>query len=161
MTDRRRVVAFGVLPAAAVALGGGAGFLGWQDFTQRATQDARVESLAAARDATVAMLSYRAATVEQDLMAARDRLTAPYLDSYTDLITRVVIPGAREKTISASATVKAVSSVSATPRHAVALLFVDNAVTAGTGTPTATTSGVRVTLDKVGDRWLVSGFDPV
>jgi Mce-associated membrane protein len=51
--------------------------------------------------------------------------------------------------------------VSAKPDHAVVLLFVNQTVVMGTDAPTNTASSVRVTLDKVGDRWLVSGFDPV
>ncbi len=53
------------------------------------------------------------------------------------------------------------ASVSANPGHVVVLLFVNQTVTVGTSVPTATASSVRVTLDKVGDRWLISGFDPV
>lgn len=168
---RLRIVAFGVLPAVVVALGAGAGVLGWQESSQREVQAARVESVAVARDSTVAMLSYRAETVEQDLRSARDRLTGTFLNSFTDLIDTVVIPGAKEKQISSTARVSAVASVSATAKRAVALVFVDQIVTIGanasgandpdSGVPTGTASSVRVTLDKVGDRWLVSGFDPV
>ena len=163
---RLRIVAFGVLPAVVVALGAGAGVLGWQESSQREVQAARVESVAIARDSTVAMLSYRAETVEQDLRSARDRLTGTFLNSFTDLIDTVVIPGAKEKQISSTARVSAVASVSATAKRAVALVFVDQIVTIGanapdSGNPTGTASSVRVTLDKVGDRWLVSGFDPV
>ncbi len=157
----RPVVAFVVLPTTAVLLGAGAGFLRWQNVSERAVDQARTESVAAARDTAVAMLSYRSDTVEQDLMAASDRLTGPFVDSYTNLVKTVVVPGSKEKKISAVATVKAAASVSATAQHAVALLFLDNAVTTGDGAPATTVSGVRVTLDKVGQRWLVSGFDPV
>jgi Mce-associated membrane protein len=73
----------------------------------------------------------------------------------------VVIPGATQKQISAVATVPAAASVSATENHAVVLVFVNQTVTVGTGAPTDTASSVRVTLDKVADRWLISGFDPV
>jgi Mce-associated membrane protein len=34
-------------------------------------------------------------------------------------------------------------------------------VTVGTGAPTDTASSVKVTLDKIGDRWLISDFQPV
>ncbi len=157
----RRAAALRVLPAVAVLLAVAAGLLYWQDSTRQAVDTARADSLAAASEAAVAMLSYRADTVEQDLMAARDRLTGPYVDAYTKLVTESVVPGAREKKISAAATVKAAASVSADTHHAVALLFVDNTVTTGAGAPSTTMSGVRVTLDKVDRRWLVSGFDPV
>ena len=44
---------------------------------------------------------------------------------------------------------------------AVTLLFVNQTATVDKSPPTDTTSSVRVTLDKVGGRWLISGFDPV
>lgn len=159
--DWRRVVVFAVLPALVVLLGAGAGFLGWKNFSQRQGEVARAESVTAARDATVAMLSYRAATVEKDLTAARDRITGPFLDSYTDLVERTVIPGAKRQKISAQARVPAAASVSAGGRNAVVLVFVNQTITMGAGAPTETASTIKVTLDKVGDRWLVAGFDPV
>ncbi len=159
--DRWRVIAYGVLPALAVLLAATAGLLVWKDASQRATAAARTESVAAARDAAVAILSYRADTVEQDLEAARDRITGPFLQSYTDLVENTVIPGAREKRISATATVPAAASMSADGGHAIVLVFVDQVVTMDGGAPTGTSSSVRVTLDKVGGRWLVSAFDPI
>ena len=77
------------------------------------------------------------------------------------MITDVVIPGAKEKKISAVANVPAAGSVSATPNRAEVLVFVNQTVIVGDGAPTATASSVKVTLDRVGDRWLISEFDPV
>jgi len=162
MSDKRlRTLAFGVLPALVVLLSAGAGLLQWQDVSHRAIDTARTESVAAARDATEAILSYKAASVEQDLGAARGRLTGSFLDSFSDLVDKVVIPGAREKKISAAAKVAAAASVSATAKHAVALVFVNQTIVIGGGAPSGSASSVRVTLDKVDDLWLVSGFDPV
>lgn len=146
---------------AAVALGAISGLLCWQDAFQRALDTSRNDSLIAARDATVAMLSYRADTVEQDLMAARDRLTGGFVDSYTELVNTVVIPGAKEKGVSAEARVAAATPVTASTDHAVTLLFVNQTVTVGSDAPTESASSVRVTLEKVGQRWLVSDFEPV
>jgi Mce-associated membrane protein len=95
------------------------------------------------------------------LAAARDRLTGKFEDSYTQLVHDVVIPGAKKDHVAAVATVPAAASVSATPRHAVVLVFVDQTVTVGNDAPTETSSTVRVTLDNVGGRWLISAFDPV
>lgn len=154
-------VAFGVLPILALLLAAGAGFLRWEDSSHRDADRARTESVQAAKDSTVALLSYKPETVEKDLGAARDRLTGSFLDAYTQLVNTVVIPGAKEKKISAVAAVPAAASVSAKPDHAVVLLFVDQTVVVGTDPPTNTASSVRVTLDKVKDRWLISGFDPI
>jgi Mce-associated membrane protein len=73
----------------------------------------------------------------------------------------VVIPGAKQKQISAVATVPAAASTSATPTHAVVLLMVNQTVIVGQDAPTNTASSVRVTLDKVDGRWLISHFEPV
>jgi Mce-associated membrane protein len=156
-----RVLAFGVLPLLAVAIAAGAGFLKWQDAWIRGSKVAGIESVAAAKDSTAALLSYQPDTVDKDLRAARDRLTGGFKDSYTQLIQDVVIPGAKKQHISAVAVVPAAASVSATPKHAVALLFVDQTVTVGNDAPTGTSSIVRVTLDKTGGRWLISAFDPI
>jgi Mce-associated membrane protein len=156
-----RVLAFGVLPLLAVAIAAGAGFLKWQDAWIRGSKVAGIESVAAAKDSTVALLSYHPDTVDKDLRAARARLTGGFKDSYTQLIQDVVIPGAKKQNISAVAVVPAAASVSATPNHAVALLFVDQTVAVGNDAPTGTSSIVRVTLDKTGGRWLISAFDPI
>jgi len=150
-----------VLPGLALLLAGAAGFAKWQDSSARASQTARIESVAAAKDSTIALLSYKADTVEKDLDAAKSRLTGTFKDSYSQLINDVVIPGAKQQHVSTTATVPAAASVSATPDHAVTLLFVNQSATVDKSPPTDTTSSVRVTLDKVGGRWLISGFDPV
>jgi Mce-associated membrane protein len=156
-----RVFAFGVLPAVALLLALGAGYLKWMDNSVRDSDRARDQSVQAAKDSTIALLSYKPDTVEQQLGAARDLLTGDFRDSYASLINDVVIPGAKQKQVSAVATVPAVASVSAKPNHAVVLLFVNQTVIVGQDAPTDTASSVRVTLDKVGDRWLISKFDPV
>lgn len=159
--ERQRQFVFVVLPALALALGALAGYLNWQNSTERLATIAATQSVRAARDAATAMLSYKTDTVERDLNAARDRLTGSFLAEFTKLVNEVVIPGSKEKKISAVAQVPAAASVSATPNHAVALVFVDQAVTIGKDAPTNTASSVRVTMDLVDGRWLVSGFDPV
>ena len=156
-----RVFAFGVLPAVALLLALAAGYLKWMDNSVRNSDVARIESVQAAKDSTIALLSYKPDTVEQQLGAARDRLTGDFRDSYTSLTNDVVIPGAKQKQIAAVATVPAVASVSANPNHAVVLVFVNQTVIVGQDAPTDTASSVRVTLDKIGDRWLISKFDPV
>jgi len=159
--DWARVVAFGVLPALALLLAMGAGFLKFMDLAVRESNTARDESVQAAKDSTVALLTYKPDTVEQQLTAARDRLTGEFRGQYTDLTNNVVIPGAKQKQISAVASVPAAASVSANPGHAVVLVFVNQTVTVGSGPPADTASSVRITLDKVGGRWLIAQFDPV
>ncbi|ORA19939.1 hypothetical protein [Mycobacterium arosiense] len=156
-----RVVAFGVLPILPLVLAAAVGYLKWQDAWVRGSAAAGIESVTAAKDSTVAILSYQADSVEKDLGGARERLTGKFKDSYSQLIHDVVIPGAKKDHIAATATVPAAASVSATPDHAVALIFVNQTVTVGNDAPTDTSSAVRVTLDKSGGRWLISAFDPI
>jgi Mce-associated membrane protein len=131
------------------------------DNSVRNSDVARVEAMQAAKDSTIAMLSYKPDSVEQQLNAARGLLTGDFRDSYTSLINDVVIPGAKQKQISAVATVPAIASVSADPHHAVVLVFVNQTVVVGQDAPTDTASSVRVTLEKSGESWLISKFDPV
>lgn len=165
-TDKRRVswsrvLAYGVLPGLALMLAMAAGLLKWQESSMREAQIARSESMQAAKDGTVALLSYRPDSVEKDLDAARDRLTGSFRESYTSLIRDVVIPGAKQKQIAAVASVPAVASVSASADHAVVLVFVDQAITVGAEQPIITASAVNVKLEQIGGRWLISDFTPV
>jgi Mce-associated membrane protein len=157
----KAILAYGVLPGLALLLAAGAGFLKYQAESVRQSQAAAIESVQAASDSTIALLSYQPDTADKQLPAARERLTGTFRDEYTKLITDLVIPGAKQKKISAVATVPAAASMSATPNHAVVLLFIDQSVVIGTDAPTATSSTVRVTLQKDQDRWLISQFDPL
>ena len=157
----KRILAFGVLPAVALFLAAGSGYLKWQGDSARESHTARVASVQAATESTIALLSYHPDTADKELTAARDRLTGAFRDDYTKLITDVVIPGAKQKQISATASVPGAASVSATQSHAVVLLFIDQSIVMGKDAPTSTASSVRVTLEKDRNRWLISQFDPV
>jgi Mce-associated membrane protein len=156
-----RVLAYALLPGLALILALGAGYLKYVDNSIRSSDAARVESMQAAKDGTIAILSYTPDKVEQQLGDAGKLLTGEFQKSYASLTHDVVIPGAKQKQISAAAAVAAAASVSADPRHAVVLVFVDQTTTVGADKPSDSASSVRVTLDKVDGKWLISGFDPV
>jgi Mce-associated membrane protein len=157
----RRIALFGILPILSVILAAGSGYLKWQVGSARDAETTRVASVQAATESAIAILSYRPDSADKELTAARDRLAEPFKDQYTKLITDVVIPGAKQKQISAIATVPAAASMSGSANHAVVLVFIDQSIVMGADAPTTTSSTVRVTLDKDGDRWLISQFDPV
>jgi Mce-associated membrane protein len=157
----KHILVFGVVPILLLILAVGSGYLKWQVDSPREAQGARSESMQAATDNTIAILSYQPDNAEKELTAARDRLAEPFRDQYTQLITDVVIPGAKQKNISAIATVPAAASISATRNHAVVLVFIDQSIVIGTDAPTSSSSTVRVTMEKERDRWLISQFDPV
>lgn len=160
-TKLSRVIAFGLLPAISLLMAAGAGFLKWQTESAREGALAQAESVRAASDITMTLLSYKPETVQKDLETARNRLTGSFLDAYTQLTNDVVIPGSQQKQIAATATVPAAASVRATADHAVVLLFVNQSVTIGKDAPTSTASSVRVTLDRVDGQWRISQFEPV
>ena len=157
----QRVLAYGILPGLALTLAIADGTLKYLESSASHDLRAEVESVQAAKDGTVAMLSYRPDTVERQLHDASALLTGTFRDSYTSLINDVVIPGAKQKQISATATVPAAASVTADSGHAVVLVFVDQTVVVGSDAPADTTSAIRVTLDKTSGHWLVSQFDPI
>jgi Mce-associated membrane protein len=156
---RRLLVA--ALPALVLILALGVGYLKWLDGKERESRIAAEQSVKAASESTIAILSYKPETVDQDLKAAADRLTAGFRQQYTQLVTDVVAPGAKQQHITAVATVPAAASVIATGKQAVVLVFVDQTTTIGNDPPTQSTSSVRVTLDKIDGKWLISQFDPV
>jgi Mce-associated membrane protein len=156
-----RVVAYALLPAMALLIASAAGYLKWQEAALSEDLAAHPQSVQAAVEGTVALLSYRPETVDKDLEAAKSRMTGKFLDAYTSLTRDVVIPGAKQKQISAKATVAAAALTSETASHAAVLLFVNQTVIVGHTAPTNTASSVRVTLDNIDGRWLISQFDPV
>jgi len=150
-----------VLPILALILALWVGYLKWLDGTARESRAAAEASVRAASESTIAILSYKPETVDRDLKAAADRLAEPFRQQYTQLVNDVVAPGAKQQHITAVATVPAAASVLATGKHAVVLVFVDQTTTIGNDAPTQSTSSVRVSLEKVDGRWLISQFDPV
>jgi len=157
----RGVAARWALPAILLLLAIAAAVMAWLDAQARAVDAARRESVRAATESTEAMLSYQASTVADQLKAAEERLTGSFRDSFRELVHDVVIPGSEKKHISTIATVPAAASVSATPKHAVVLVFVNQAAVVDTEAPTDTASIVRVTLDKIDGHWLISAFEPI
>jgi Mce-associated membrane protein len=156
-----RVLAYGALPAIALVLAMAAGYLKWTASSARDFDTARIESVQTAKEGTIKLLSYHPDTVERDLGSARDLLSGSFRDSYSSLTNDVVIPGAKQKQISAVATVPGATSMSASRNHAVVLVFVNQTVIVGKDAPSSTTSAVKVTLDKSDGRWLISEFTPV
>lgn len=137
-------------------------WLAWDGTARRGAEQAGSDAIQAARESIVAILSYRPDTAEKNLdITARDRLTGPFLDDYTQLIRTVVIPDAKQRGISAAAQVPAAAVVSAEANRAVLLVYVDQAMVAGNAKPTQVNSSVRVTMEKVDGRWLIAGFDPI
>ncbi|STZ88479.1 MCE associated membrane protein [Mycolicibacterium fortuitum] len=157
---RSRVSAAVVLAVIALVLAVASGVLRWLTVTQAESDTARVESVEAAKEITAEMLSYETDTVEQQLTAARDRMTGKFLGTYTAMINEV-IPAAQAQRIAAVADVLEVGTVKAEPDRAELVLFVNQSVQVGDHMPEKTPSVARVTMVKDGDRWLLSEYEPV
>ena len=167
MTRRWPPSRMATLSGVAVVLVIATALLQWQIHSAHRVTAASEASLRAASETAAAILSYTTADVETGLTARTDRLTGDFLREYSELMTTKVIPEAKQNNVTASATVAAAASVSATADRAVNLLFVDQTVStaprgdsAAPAQPARSTFSVRVTLEKVGERWLVSGFEP-
>jgi len=159
--DWARLFIWVVLPGVAIRPLGAGAFLKWQDTTLYGSEILGDQALPVARQRTVALLSYRPDTVDRDLTAARGLVTGNFRDSYTKLTDDVVIPGAKQQRISAVAQVPAAATVSANANHAVVIVFINLTTVIGDGTPIDTASTVRVRLDKVGNKWMFSDFEPI
>jgi Mce-associated membrane protein len=157
--DWRRVLVYGLLPALVLLLATAAGLLKWRESAIRSVDLARGESVSAATEATDAVLTFRYDTIDRDVANTRERLTGGFLDSYTKRTREDLIPRARQQRVVASATVPAAAPETVSPDHAVVLVFISQTVKIGDAPATVTASSARVTLDKVGERWLMSGFD--
>ena len=157
-----RAVPVALLVVMAVLLAAAAGWLFWDASARRDAVHAGQAAAQAARESIVAISTYQPATAGQTLdAAARDRLTGTFLDDYIQLVKTVVAPESAAQKITATATVPAVAVVSAGRRQVVVLAYVDQTRTAGSGAPEQSTATVRVTMDDVDGRWLISEFDPI
>ncbi|MCB0923801.1 MAG: hypothetical protein KDB50_04530 [Mycobacterium sp.] len=148
-------------PGAATGLVALSIWLLWDVSARSDAEQAGVAAVAAARESIVAMGSYRPEDAEQSLTSARDRLTGPFLDAYTQAIQTVVIPNAKGKKMSSAVSVPAAGVVSAEPDRAVLLTYVDQTLTVGGEAPVANPARYRVTMVKVDGRWLVAAFDQI
>ncbi|CDP89758.1 MULTISPECIES: hypothetical protein [Mycolicibacterium] len=149
-----------VLAAVALVLAVACAVLRWMIVAQDQSDTARDESVQAAKEITAQMLSYETETVDQQLTAARDRMTGEFLGKYSAMINEV-IPAAHAQQIAAVADVLRAGVVSAKPDSAELVLFVNQSVQVGNNMPQKTASVARATMVKVDDRWMMSKYDPV
>ena len=108
------------------------------------------------------LLSYASDTAEAQLKGAASLLTGDFLDYYSQFTQQVVVPAAKEKKVNTQAKVVGSSIERVGPDSATLLVMVDQTTTTSdTPTPSASQSAVRVELQKVDGRWLISAFNPV
>ena len=116
----------------------------------------------AARDGTVALLSYKPDTLNQDFAAAKSHLTGDFLNYYDQFTKEIVTPAAKEKALTTTAQVVGAAATELQPNSAVVLLFVNQATTSKERPdPAMASSSVLVSLTKVHGTWLITKFQPV
>ena len=165
---RRRLAAIPLIPVALVlGLLAAGGLAGWLYFNQlrpdTQTDDAVAQSAVnAARDGTVALLSYKPDTLNQDFAAAKSHLTGDFLNYYDQFTKQVVTPAAQTKAVTTTAQVVGAAASELHPNSAVVLIFVNQVTTSKERPdPAMAASSVLVSLTKVHGNWLITKFDPV
>ncbi|MFC9789928.1 hypothetical protein [Rhodococcus sp. NPDC127528] len=123
---------------------------------------ARGEATAAAPGRVEALLSYNAQTVDEDLAAAAEGTTGSFRENFVEFGTKTVAPQSKEQGLSTRARVVDVGFLGGTTDHAQLLLFVDQITTSvSQPAPASTSSRVRVGVDLVDGRWVVSELTPI
>lgn len=122
-----------------------------------AVDQARRDALAAAQSHAEELLSYDYRTIEDHVDRAASDATGNFREEYVKTFESALIEQAKNQEAVVKARVRAASVVEAQPERAVVLLFVNQATTNKEADDTKVDQPrVRMTLDKVGDRWLVS-----
>jgi Mce-associated membrane protein len=165
---RRRLITVPLIPVALVlgllAAGGLAGWLYFNQLRPDVETDHAVAQSAvnAARDGTVALLSYKPDTLNQDFAAAKSHLTGDFLNYYDQFTKQVVTPAAQSKAVATTAQVVGAAASELHPNSAVVLVFVNQVTTSKERPdPAMASSSVLVSLTKVHGDWLITKFDPV
>ncbi|MFY9767882.1 MAG: hypothetical protein WAK42_23430 [Mycobacterium sp.] len=152
-----------VLVLALLAAGGLAAWLYYFQYRPDEQTDAASRSAVdAARDGTVALLSYKPDTLNQDLAAAKSHLTGEFLKKYDDFTRQIVTPAAKEKALTTTAQVVGAAASEVQPNSAVVLLFINQAtISKDRPDPAMASSSVLVSLTKVHGTWLIANFQPI
>ena len=124
------------------------------------TETARQQALDASRDAARLLFSYDYRTLDRDFSLGRTLTTGQFRSEYARTTTRAVTDVAKQYHAVVRANVVTAGVVSASPKRVVTIVYV-NKVTNSTRVvgQKVDLSRVRVTLQKVGDHWLVAKVD--
>jgi Mce-associated membrane protein len=118
--------------------------------------------LAPAKTAAARILSYDYRHIEQDAAQTSAVLTGVFRGQYEAVMRQQIVPQAprQRAVVQAEVLAAGVTSVSPDGRQAVVLIFANQTVSnTSTPQPRVDQVRVRVTLDRVGARWLVSKVD--
>jgi Mce-associated membrane protein len=150
-----------------VALLASAGVAAWVYFEryspdQQTNDAAAAVALDAAKNGTVALLSYSPESLDKDFAAAKSHLTGDFLSYYTQFTEQIVTPAAKQKAVKTSAAAVRAAGSELHPDSALVLVFINQNTTSKENPDGAfAASAVKVGLKKINGTWLISAFDPV
>jgi Mce-associated membrane protein len=147
-----------------VASAGAAGGVYWWLYRPDRLTDsaAQQQAISAARDGTVALLSYAPDSLDKDLANAKSHLTGEFLKYYSQFTDQIVAPAAKQKGVKTEANVARAALSEMHPADATVLVFVNQVTTSkDRPDPALATSSVVVKLTKSDGRWLISEFNPI
>jgi Mce-associated membrane protein len=153
-----------ILVLALVAAGGLATWLYFFQYRpDQQTDPAAIQTaVSAARDGTVALLSYKPDTLNQDFAAAKSHLTGDFLNYYDNFTEQIVTPAAKEKAVRTTAQVVGAGVTEMHPNSAVVLVYVNQVTTSkDRPDPAMASSNVLVSMIKVHGAWLITKFEPI
>ncbi|MGW6376430.1 hypothetical protein ACWFRB_10245 [Rhodococcus sp. NPDC055112] len=134
----------------------------WTNRTAAERDSARGEALAAAPERIEALLSYDVATVETDLDDAARGTTGTFAEGFRDFADNTVAPKSKSEGISTRARIAETGYLGGAADHVRLLAFIDQITTSTRSpAPTSTSSRVIVTMERVGDEWLIAEMTPI
>uniref|UniRef100_UPI001EE4DC19 hypothetical protein n=1 Tax=Gordonia sp. 'Campus' TaxID=2915824 RepID=UPI001EE4DC19 len=152
---RLGLIALGVLVVAAVVT---TAFLGFRYTQDRAVEDARESSLAAARGYATTMFGYNAQNVSEHIDQSMSVLTGPAKPEYTKLITdNNLAAEVRKQSVVSEVTIQDAGVVTNTEDTSKVLIFMNQSVTRG-NKELVSINPSRLTFDmkRDGDRWMIN-----
>ncbi|MCM6772922.1 h domain protein [Nocardia sp. CDC159] len=161
--DKMRLILIRVIAVGLIALSLGSAWYLYHSYrADTQAEQARTDSVAAARRTVEGMFTYDFHSVDTELPKIANNLAPGFRDDYLKLINQAIVPGAKEKQLTVQATAQAAGIVSAQRSHAVVLVYL-NQVTTSKDSPqgTVTPSRVRVSLDRRDGQWLVAQVTPI
>jgi Mce-associated membrane protein len=153
-----------LLVAALIASAGVAAWLYFEQYRpdQQTNPAAAGVALDAAKNGTVALLSYSPESLDKDFAAAKSHLTGDFLSYYTQFTEQIVTPAAKQKSVKTTAAVVRAAVSELHPDSAVVLVFINQNTTSKENPDGSfAASAVKVGLKKINDTWLIGSFDPV
>lgn len=147
-----------------LAAGGLAGWVYFSQYRPDRQTDKAVESSAvnAARDGTVALLSYKPDTLNQDFEAAKSHLSGDFRNYYDQFTKQVITPAAQSKGVMTTAQVVGAAATELRENSAVVLVFVNQATASKERPdPSMASSSILVSLAREHGNWLITKFDPI